>query len=406
MKIARTNLFKVVFTLVIYSIVYGIAIIGDFVLMRKINNQVDAIGGEGRRIMNDRYQMQDLALIAAAEREGYQYRILLPSVIEKSPKLQVLSTKFGFAPLGLEANKKLSICNEGDGLLKLSTDRFGFRNLDSVWNTTLTNRFVLVGDSFAFGLCQQHQNSLVGHLGSQFNIVNLSFPGATAVHYAAMIKIFQPRIKADKVVLIFYANDNMSVQGSQHYHDLFFGPQSAASRYFDQSGVLMPAAAHQDFYQAVREEVQHQKDIELQEEKGNTNSALRRIKQLFSHYSFPGARTVFKAYRSSREDGTDSLELAVGTLRMYCQSTKCKPLVVYIPNSQFWDPDGRSAEFAASVANTTEKYGISFIDLSNEINRLGADAYSKAGIHLSGSGYALVAGAIRDYFSREKAGRK
>ena len=60
----------------VFAFVYLIAMFGDFLLMRTINAQIDAVGGEGRRIMNERYQTQDRALIAEAEREGYKYRIL------------------------------------------------------------------------------------------------------------------------------------------------------------------------------------------------------------------------------------------------------------------------------------------------------------------------------------------
>ena len=149
MTSSPTRLLNFIFALVVLTIVYLVAMLGDFVLMRTLNAQADAVGGEGRQIMNERYQTQDRALISEAKRQGYMYRILLPSLAEEVEHLQDLARDFGFVPLGLEANSKLFICNEGHGPLKLTTDRFGYRNPDAAWEEP-TSDLILVGDSFAF----------------------------------------------------------------------------------------------------------------------------------------------------------------------------------------------------------------------------------------------------------------
>ena len=403
MKSSSSAILNYVFTLMVFGVVYLMAMFGDFLLMRTINAQIDAVGGEGRRIMNERYQTQDRALIADAESEGYTYRILLPPLVEEVEELRDLGRKFGFAPLGLEANSELFICNEGHGPLKLSTDRFGFRNQDAAWDTP-TSELVLLGDSFAFGVCQQDHHTIAGLLGNRYNILNLSFPGATAVHYAAMLKTFGPKIDADRVVMIFYSNDNKPIKSSQLYHELFFGPQANTSGFFDTSDGISPAPAHQEFYQAARAEALRKKETTRQVRTGFLARNIARMKKLLSHYSFPGVRAMFKSYFSALEDATESINLAVTTLSDHCGATGCSPLIVYIPNSQFWDPDTRSTEFANLVTGSADKFGIPYLDLTQELKKLGREAYADAGIHLSKTGYVLVADAIGDFFERENKG--
>ncbi|WP_171209601.1 MULTISPECIES: GDSL-type esterase/lipase family protein [unclassified Ruegeria] len=381
--------------------IYLIAMFGDFLLMRSIKAQVEAIGGEGRRIVNERYQTQDRALIAEAEAEGYHYRILLPLLIEETDHLSELSRDVRVAPLGLEANSKLFICNEGHGPLKITTDRFGFRNPDSVWDTQ-DSELVLVGDSFAFGVCQQDSKTIAGLLGGRYDTRNLSFPGATAVHYAAMLKTFGPTIDADKVVMIFYANDNMPIAQSQLYHDLFFGAQADASDFFADPEMMMPNPALQNIDAAARSQVLAGKQADKPHRTGFLARNLQRVEKVLSHYNFPGVRSVVASVRRAQVDATDSVELAVQTLNDHCAAMGCSPLIIYIPNSQFWDPDARSAEFAELVAQISGVYDIPFIDFTNDLNALGREtAYADAGIHLSETGYALVAEAISNFFESE-----
>ena len=403
MQASHSAIKYIIFSLVIFGVVYLVAMIGDFLLLRSMNAQAEAIGSEGRRIMNERYQTQDRALIAEAENEGFQYRILLPLLIEETADLSDLGREVGFAPLGLEANSKLFICNEGHGPLTITTDRFGFRNHDTVWDTQ-DGDLVLVGDSFAFGVCQQEQATIAGRLGEKYDVRNLSFPGATAVHYAAMLKTFGPRIGADKVVMIFYSNDNMSIEASQLYHDLFFSTQTDPSNFFDEREGATPAPAHNKFYKEARARVQAEKQAASQGEPGVLERSLKRAGKFLSHYSFPGVRTVVNSYRRALEDSADAIDLAVRTLKDHCADAECAPLILYIPNSPFWDPDPRSAGFAQSIAEISGEYEIPFLDLTNELAALGREkAYAEAGIHLSPEGYALVADAVTKYFNQNAA---
>ncbi|WP_425082405.1 SGNH/GDSL hydrolase family protein [Ruegeria arenilitoris] len=383
--------------------VYLIAMFGDFLLMRAFDAKIGTAAAEGRRIMKERFLTQDIALIAEAKNDGYHQGVLLPLLIEETGDLAELSREVGFAPIGMEANSKLYICNEGHGPLKITTDRFGYNNLDSSWDTQ-GNKLAIIGDSFAFGMCQPNSKTIAGYLGDQYDTLNLSFPGANAVHYAAMLKTFGPKIGADKAVMIFYSNDNMPIKYAQLYYDLFFGPHADPSGYFDDSVAMALAPSHKKFYEIAQARVLAERQATRYSGTGFLARNLRRSKKVLSHYNFPGVQAVVHSYRRTLEDATDSINLAVKTLKNHCVAEACTPLILYIPNSQFWDPDTRSPDFSRLVAEVSGEYGIPIIDLTSELELLGREkAYADAGIHLSEVGYAVVADAVINFFENDNA---
>ena len=56
-------------------------------------------------------------------------------------------------------------CDEGYGLIKYTTDRFGLRNKDENWNDiNKKSNLFLIGDSFAHGSCVNENYSIAGIL--------------------------------------------------------------------------------------------------------------------------------------------------------------------------------------------------------------------------------------------------
>ena len=122
-----------------------------------------------------------------------------------------------FYPIGSLPYTKTYLCDEGYGLIKYKTDRFGLRNKDSVWDIVnkKTNVF-LIGDSFAHGSCVpegQNISSLI-HENTSFNSINLASPSNGPYEYEAILKSLVSPIVNFKnndnfVILIFYKNDNI-----------------------------------------------------------------------------------------------------------------------------------------------------------------------------------------------------
>ena len=66
------------------------------------------------------------------------------------------------------------LCSEGYGIKKFTTDRFGFRNPDYLWDQNIDT--VIIGDSFVEGQCVDYNQSLSGILESYHWYWWYSFP--------------------------------------------------------------------------------------------------------------------------------------------------------------------------------------------------------------------------------------
>jgi len=83
-------------------------------------------------------------------------------------------------PIGSLPMKKTYLCNEGYGLIKYKSDRFGLRNSDKKWKkiNNKSNIF-LIGDSFTHGACVPEQFTIPSFIERQtgINTINLGSSG-------------------------------------------------------------------------------------------------------------------------------------------------------------------------------------------------------------------------------------
>ena len=109
-----------------------------------------------------------------------------------------------FYPLGGKQNSKTYFCNEGYGLVKYQSDRFGLRNDDKKWESINNHekRAFFIGDSFVHGSCVNNKDTITQIFQKESGILsfNLGSAGATPVHYQAFIKMFlEPLFQKQKI---------------------------------------------------------------------------------------------------------------------------------------------------------------------------------------------------------------
>jgi hypothetical protein len=117
---------------------------------------------EAGNLEKARAAKQDQRMIAGARSQGYRRLVPLFAFDDKG-KFQELAEKYQIAPLAPRPKARLYYANEGYGLVKYQSDRFGFRNRDDLWNDK-TADIVLIGDSFTYGACVEEKNSIAGYL--------------------------------------------------------------------------------------------------------------------------------------------------------------------------------------------------------------------------------------------------
>ncbi len=109
-------------------------------------------------------------------------------------------------PLSGYSNSEVILCNEFGYYKHIKTDRYGFSNVDSVWDEKKIN-FVFLGDSFIEGYCQDKKNTISYNLKKMFkgNNINLGQGGAGSLQkYATLLEYLPESTKG----ILWFISDN------------------------------------------------------------------------------------------------------------------------------------------------------------------------------------------------------
>jgi hypothetical protein len=381
---------KIVALLLVVSIFYFCLVVSDYLLRRYITSLAVSHTPEAKKIIDTRMS-DDLILREQAVSQGYN-PMIYPESVESYPALQRLAVKLNVAPLAPQPHSKLYFCNEGYGLIKYVSDKFGFRNEDQVWKSGAD--LLLIGDSFIHGACVREKDTIAGVLQGSMNVVNLGTAGNGPLHYAALSKNFIPHLKPKNVVLTFYANDNgIGERGSIYFQKYFVENKS----YFDMTDDLV------EFYKSAEPLVQTiVNGGELDEEDRGASSFYKILKymklptlshQLKMHLHKFGFLNPSNLHFSSK--------LAIDTAKEMCDVNNCRLYILWIPNSKFWHPDEDSSGYADLLRKYSMERNIVFLDAAREINEInGNRGYAEKGPHLSPLGYKTLANYLSRHLQR------
>ena len=336
-------------------------------------------------------------------------------------RLMEIVSKHRVLPLGAQPHTKVFWCNEGYGVVSYQTDRFGFRNADSIWDSN--PEAVLIGDSFGQGACVPSMGETIsGKLNSVFPTLNLSSSGNSPIIYAALTKIFIMRLQPKIVIMTFYENDNTAA-----YFDSEFGPyyshfwlESDVAPFFNKANDGI-SAAHKRFFTDVNQHlVSYTRRRLLRDASKNASFYMSPYFKLSvedlhemakaetplyqpissSLLKLPRLQSVLRSVNSSPTQLPFSTRLAIDELRSACKEKHCLPLVVYIPNSQLRRPNPQSYQYAELLYHYTRDNDVAFLDLTSALNKWpDSKVYAPLGPHLSKFGYHHATQHILDFLT-------
>ena len=123
-------------------------------------------------------------------------------------------------PLAGGSLRQTVLCNEAFEFESYRSDRFGFRNSDSIWDQSA--EIALVGDSFAQGFCVPYQESPAGLLDNQSGkVLNLGSSANGPLANLAVIREYLGQVQPKKVVYFYVANDLVLDLNFEKEHSVF-----------------------------------------------------------------------------------------------------------------------------------------------------------------------------------------
>jgi hypothetical protein len=382
--------FKLLMFFFTFLVIYVTLIIGDYYLhLKQFSLRKDASD-----ILTLRQQTKDRKLISEAKDDGY-VRIIYPYLYYK---IKSINKKFikDIVPVGGQANRNVYDCNEGYGLTKYKTDRFGFRNNDNIWDNILNSnkkKILFIGDSFVNGDCVHNADVISNNL-KEFTTVNLGLSGNDPYVYSSLANIFIPIVQPDYVVLVFYMNDNTK-DGDIFMKNLNI--KDLHLRYVkNKNGKLELSDEIEEITNKVENYVLNLKKNEVSGSRPNI--FYRAIRYL----SLPTIRNNINIeYQSLFFKLPKSTKLSIDIINLQCKKYNCVPIFSYMPSSNFWTPSKLTKKYRDSISIYLKKNNSNFLDFTNILEILGErKSFALKGTHLSPEGYREVANEIDRFIKK------
>jgi len=128
------------------------------------------------------------------------------------------------------------------------TDRYGFRNNDSVWDSQKI-RLAAVGDSYVFGAESTTENSFVGRIRMlEPSIINLGRGGNGPLAELATIKEYLTDLEPDLVLWFYYKNDlEQDIFGELHHPTMSRYLETGFSQNLASRGEMLATSMREDY---------------------------------------------------------------------------------------------------------------------------------------------------------------
>jgi hypothetical protein len=134
--------------------------------------------------------------------------------LSATPKFFLELNELDFLSLAGISNAKTIHCNENGYYSIYQSDRYGFNNPDTEWDSKEIE-YLLVGDSFTHGACVNRPNDIASVIRqySKKNLLNLGQGGnGPLIEYATLREYLAPNVK--NVLWLFYeGNDSEELEG-------------------------------------------------------------------------------------------------------------------------------------------------------------------------------------------------
>jgi hypothetical protein len=367
--------------------IYFFAVIASFVIKKVSQNTIK----ESKKIF---YEMK-----TSQRDEGFKLKDYEPILINKMLLTEENLNKINH--VGGQPNQKVFYCDEGYGLIKYKSDRFGFRNEDKNWellNNENKTKIMFVGDSFIHGACV-HEKDVISSKVQSFDkekliTFNLGMAGNNSVMNAYAIKVFLNKIKPKYLIIGVHPNDR-----EEFSTDKYFSYQikdNLLEKYFDQSSTNLNLSKKLINSIKIRNsKLNKKKELYFSNKKSFLNRILPYLKlnNLREIVIFYKEKIFFKLPNDTK--------LLINLVNNECNINNCTPLFVFIPASKYWNNDRNQFIFKNRLQEYLKDHNNLFLDLSKTIKFDDKNYYAIKGGHLNPSSYNIVSDKIYKIISDE-----
>ena len=303
--------------------------------------------------------------------------------------------------IGGQPNQKVFYCDEGYGLIKYKSDRFGFRNEDKKWdllNNENKTKIMFVGDSFIHGACVHEKDVISTKLQSfdkeKLITFNLGMAGNNSLMNAYTIKTFLKKIKPRYLIIGIHPNDR-----EEFSTDKYFSHQinnNLLEKYFDHNSTNLNLSKELVNSIKIRNfKLNENKKLYFSNKKNFLNRILPYLKlnNLREIVIFNKEKYFFKLPNDTK--------LLINLANKECNINNCTPIFIFVPASKYWNNDRNQFIYRDRLQEYLKDNSNLFLDLSKTLKFDDKNYYSLKGGHLNPNSYNIVSNEIYKIISNK-----
>ena len=317
-------------------------------------------------------------------------------------------------PLSGISNKYLVSCNESGKYAVNLSDRFGFNNPDSEWDSPKTE-WLFVGDSFTYGACVQPGEEIPAQVRIMTgeNVLNLGMHGSGPLSELAVLQEYAKPRQPKKVIWVYFPNDSVNLT------DEISAPllMSYLQEEFSQRLIHRQTEIDNRLKKFIMEAtVKYEKKLELgkvyrEKHPYLLETKILRLGHIREQIGFDRLRNRALGYPKEVMNPLFSEILTKARDRV--ASWGGKLYFVYLPTGNRYLKDTRSSDLPwnpSEIIGVAKNLNIPVIDIHQEVFANHPDPFSlyplRIGTHLNAGGYSEVAKAIVLGVTGEQKSRK
>tara|TARA_Y100001968_G_scaffold330033_1_gene380801 strand:- start:9310 stop:10452 length:1143 start_codon:yes stop_codon:yes gene_type:complete len=278
-----------------------------------------------------------------------------------------------FYKFGGKSFSNTVLCNEAGELISYKSDRYGFNNVDSKWDSD-NPKIIILGDSFIHGICQSKGNSIADRLQSanmDKDVINLGLSGNGILSNLGILSEYINELnKVEKIIYFHYEGNDLS--------------PNLASELKRRELTNYLRGQTQDL-------INKQQDIDRIMQVHN-DDAIKKISNPLnaniSFFRFSQLRELISRSLDNMNINYDVFNDALNIIIDKSKSLNSEFIFVYIPDSRSFENNRLHSSARTTVNNLVENKGLNYINLYKTFRRSNSplENYFFIGSHLSDKG--------------------
>ncbi len=278
--------------------------------------------------------------------------------IDTSPANIIKYKDIDLFPLSGYSNSEVILCNEFGHFNHIFTDRYGFNNPDNLWDKEKID-YVLIGDSFIEGYCQDKQNTIAENLRKFSNktILNLGQGAAGTLQEYAILLEYKPE-NVESIIWFITDNDIIDLEKELKHPILF--------------NYLVKNSPHQELKSKQLEVDNFYKKIFIAEEQRQKRIKFFRFLKLdylrtYIHSTLNKKINNQIIYKKNDEENFLYFKKIMQNLKKFSEYNNIDLYIAYLPTYRYFNDKAYKNRYYHSIKNILNDLKISFIDLNETV---------------------------------------